>query len=303
MLKVKIGDEKEKKIYNLGDGIQSIIIMTLPLYLHKDEIGNNENTLVFIEEPEHLLHPGLQRKLIDTFNDKRFNNFQFFITTHSNHFLDVTLDYDSVSIFSLRKKLDDNDNDEKTPNFLIEDVSYGDTSTLEQLGVRNSSVFLSNCTIWIEGVTDRKYIKKYFDIYQKHLKKKAKKYLREHSDEKFDFIEFREDYHYSYVEYSGNNITHWSFLDDETELDNVAKINVERLCGKVCLIADRDNLKVEKGEEKPQKVERFEKLQKQIGNRFYPLNCKEIENTLSKNTIAEVVKYYEYFNFNKIKFT
>ena len=56
---VKIGDEIERPIYELGDGIQSIIILTLPLFLNK---GNN--LLVFIEEPEKLLHPGLQRKLV-----------------------------------------------------------------------------------------------------------------------------------------------------------------------------------------------------------------------------------------------
>ena len=28
-------------------------------------------------------------------------------------------------------------------------------------------------------------------------------------------LEYKEDYHYSFVEYGGNNITHWSFLDKE----------------------------------------------------------------------------------------
>lgn len=295
VLTIKIGDEKERKIYDLGDGIQSIIIMTLPLYLKEKE--ENETVLVFIEEPEDLLHPGLQRKLIDTFNDERFANYQFFITTHSNHFLDVTLDYSNVSVFSLRKKLDDGDDDEKNAQFMIDNVSYGNTDTLELLGIRNSSVFLSNCTIWIEGVTDRHYIKKYFDIYQNHLKMRVKSYMKENPEEDFNFIGFREDYHFSYVEYAGNNITHWSFLDDESELDNTARINVERLCGKVFLIADRDNLGLELKKQNKQKVERFKKLRKHLGNRFYPLKCKEIENTLSKNTVAEIVREYEeYFN-------
>lgn len=70
---VKIGDEKEMPIYNLGDGIQSIIILTFPLYAH---LG--ENLLVFIEEPELYLHPGLQRKLIETFLRDEFSGYQFF---------------------------------------------------------------------------------------------------------------------------------------------------------------------------------------------------------------------------------
>lgn len=79
VIMVKIGDEGQKPIYDLGDGIQSIIVNTLPLFLIKDEIEDNENALVFIEEPEHLLHPSLQRKLIETFNDERFEKFQFFL--------------------------------------------------------------------------------------------------------------------------------------------------------------------------------------------------------------------------------
>lgn len=296
ILRIKIGDEKEKEIYNLGDGIQSIIIMTFPLFLYLDkEELKDSNLLFFIEEPEHLLHPGLQRKLMDTFHDERFKDYQFFVTTHSNHFLDITLDYDDVSIFYLRKELGDDEGVEKTPYFSIEPLSYGDTNVLELLGVRNTSVFLSNCTIWIEGVTDRKYIRKYFEIYQTYLKKKFEDYLKENPDEKekLDFIEFREDYNFSFVEYSGNNITHWSFLDDESELKDGERINVERLCGKLFLIVDRDKLKKDKDDEIPEKVKRFEKLQKKLSKRFYLMDCKEIENTLSKNTIAEVVRDYE----------
>lgn len=149
VLYVKIGKEKEQPIYNLGDGIQSIIILTFPLFINKDE-----NLLVFIEEPELYLHPGLQRKLIETFMS--FKNFQYFITTHSNHFLDITLDVDAISIYTFRKQLENEiDTREVTANFVIENTSNEDNSILEMIGVKNSSVFLSNCTIWVEGITDR----------------------------------------------------------------------------------------------------------------------------------------------------
>ena len=113
VLSIKIGDEHEKPIYELGDGIQSIIILTFYLFLHK-----NENLLVFIEEPEQYLHPGLQRKLIETFlYEEGFENFHFFFTTHSNHFLDITLDFNNISIFTIKKELDNSDNEEKKPSF------------------------------------------------------------------------------------------------------------------------------------------------------------------------------------------
>lgn len=266
-LTIKIGEEKEQPIYNLGDGIQSIIIITMPLFLNR-----GKNLLVFIEEPEQLMHPELQRKLIETFlNQEGFENYQYFVTTHSNHFLDITLDFSDISIYSLKKEFDETDEKEKTAKFFIENLSHGDSSSLELLGVRNSSVFLSNCTIWVEGITDRKYFRHYLGLYQKHLK-----------DQKDDnFVEVKEDYHYSFVEYGGDNITHWSFLDKEDK-----PINVDRLCGKLFLIADKDE----------GKEERHKKLEEILGDRFYPLECREVENLLSKNILWNVIAEYEKVN-------
>jgi len=269
VLTVKIGDEHEKPIYDLGDGLQSIIILTLQLFLHK-----NENLLVFIEEPEQYLHPGLQRKLIETFlTEKGFENFQFFFTTHSNHFLDITLDFDDISIYSVKKELDNSDNDEKIPSFTIENLSEGDTNALKLLGVRNSSVFLANCTIWVEGITDRHYLKHYLDLYKKEFKEEP------------DFIEFKEDYHYSFVEYGGNNITHWSFLDKEEK-----PINVEKLCGRLFLLADKDQ-----GKEK-----RHQQLKETLGEeRVHILECNEIENLVSPDVLLKILKDYEKIKDNE----
>lgn len=74
---------------------------------------------------------------------------------------------------------------------------------------------------------------------------------------------FTEDLHFSFVEYDGSCITHWSFLDEEED-----PIDVARLCGKVFLIADRDE----------GKEVRYAKLKKSLGKRFHVLPYREIEN-------------------------
>ena len=52
VLTVKIGKEMERPIFSLGEGIQSIIILTLPLFLYLEKTKEtNTNILVFIEEP------------------------------------------------------------------------------------------------------------------------------------------------------------------------------------------------------------------------------------------------------------
>lgn len=52
------------------------------------------NSFIFIDEPELNLHPGMQRLFFEqiTLNkDITDKNLTFFITTHSNHLLDLTL--------------------------------------------------------------------------------------------------------------------------------------------------------------------------------------------------------------------
>lgn len=256
----------EKPIYHLGDGIQALIIMLYPLFKNR-----GENMIFFIEEPETHLHPGMQRIFLEALQDPRFSTFQYFITTHSNHFLDLTLDMNNISIYTFKKKVQ---------IYLIENVNNDDNNVLELIGVRNSSVFLSNCTIWVEGITDRLYIKKYLEVYQREVSK----------------TNYHEDIHYSFVEYGGNNIEHWSFLNDEG--DDEQRINVERLCSKLFLITDSDGANEEN---KQWKTERFKLLKKNLGNRYHTIKAIEIENILSKDIIKKYIQNREKNN-NKLNF-
>lgn len=265
VLYVKIGTEKEYPIYNLGDGIQSLIILTFPLFKY-----SGENLLLFMEEPELYLHPGMQRKFLEIISNDKFNNYQYFLTTHSNHFLDMTLDMDKISIYSFNKELDSEDTQERNAQFSIENVSNENTSILKLLGVRNSAVFLSNCTIWVEGITDRYYIRHFLKLYQEH-QEGLKKY--------------REDVHYSFIEYSGNNITHWSFLDDqETGEETFKSIDESKVCSTLFLITDKDG---------KQKQGRQQRLQDVLGERYYCLECREIENIISLDVLKNVIAKYE----------
>ncbi|MGY8611579.1 AAA family ATPase [Bacillus velezensis] len=276
VIKVKIGAESEKNIFELGDGIQSLIILTFPLFKFSEE-----NLLLFIEEPELYLHPGMQRKFIEIIMNEQFANHQFFFTTHSNHFLDMILDMDRISVYKFNKELEEPSGDlieELDPTFSIENVSNENKSVLQELGVRNSAVLLSNCTIWVEGITDRLYIRRFLKVFQEY-----------HTDLK----QFKEDIHYSFIEYSGGNITHWSFLDDdETEADEGhASMNSEKICSTLFLISDKDG---------DDKRPRQEKLKEVLGERYYCLECKEIENILSPDTIRKVISEYEKINLEHL---
>ena len=264
-LDIKIGDEKEQSIHNLGDGIQAILILAFPLFVRE-----HEHLLVFIEEPELFMHPWLQRVFLEMLHT-RFPRHQYFLTTHSNHFLDLTLDIESVSVFAFEKHLEAKADREKPPRFTVTNVSRSDRRPLELLGVRNSSVLLTNCTIWVEGITDRRYLAHWLALYQQQLQGNT-------SAGRAKF--FKEDLHYSFVEYSGGNITHWSFLDETGP-------EVKRLCGKLFLIADNDGAAPDSA-----KGKRHTKLTARLGDRFCLLPVREIENLLTPEALRLVLEAY-----------
>ena len=59
-LSVKIGNETDKALHNLGDGIKQLITLLYKIYEKR-----NKEAIFLIEEPEINLHPGYQRKFIE----------------------------------------------------------------------------------------------------------------------------------------------------------------------------------------------------------------------------------------------
>lgn len=259
LLYVKIGND-ERPIYDWGDGTQQLIIILFSLFVHKDE----ENKLFFIEEPEMYLHPGILRKFIEVINSETFKNHQYFITTHSNIILDTSADSNiEMSIFKFKKFK--NKTTDKNPRFLIEQCNNGDVSLLNELGIRNSSVFLSNCSVWIEGITDRLYLKHFLELYLKKYSEKTK---------------FRENIDFTFIEYGGGNLVHFNF----EKKNSTDSINARYINNKIFLIADNDGSKASS-----KKGQRKARLKEVLGDNFYELSVLEIENLISQNILKAVL--------------
>jgi predicted ATPase len=163
-LRIKIGNEPEFPIYQLGTGLQMVILLTLPLFECKSGI-------ICIEEPELFLHPGLQKQLLDVFasDDENlpFRDSVFFLSTHSNHIIDSQFSENKRSIFTVQKIL----NDGRNVKFRITNLAHRQKDALHLLGVTNTSVYLANCTIWVEGVTDRLYLSAFMRAFLGYIKK------------------------------------------------------------------------------------------------------------------------------------
>jgi len=285
---IRIGDNDERPIYNLGDGMQSLIICTYPIVTE-----TKPGSLFFLEEPDLCMHPSLQRTFLEVLKTyHRKMGHQFFITTHSNHLLDLIEDNELVSIFSFSEiadrapdpadssQSDSDSNPEPSkpkPSFRIRPSNLRDRHTLLELGVRPSATYLANATIWVEGVSDCAYLRAYMEAFVHYLKHQGNGWGKALAQR---LEQYKEDRHYAFVEYSGANLTHFSF--EERESDNgQTETSVSDLCGKAIVIADGDI--VEKGD-------RIAHFVDQLKERFICLPCKEIENLIPEELMKKQIR-------------
>lgn len=262
---IKIGDEEQFPIYKLGDGLQQVIIMTYEAFIKKDKTH-----AFFIEEPELHMHAGMVRQLMNFYLNETTH--YYFFTTHSNHLLDMVDESDQVIIQKIIKEIDEDN------KFFFKIYNCDkDHELLTSLGVRPSSVYLANCTIWIEGVTDRMYLSKLMDKYLKEIKSSEFENYKKYKS-------FMPNFHYTFIEYAGGNITHWSFIDDYPSKEEALKflehskgLTAKAISKNILLLADGDN------EGKAKRLQEWESELKP--ENVYILPCKEIENTLDSSII------------------
>ena len=289
---IKIGNKEGRPIYDLGDGMQSLIICTYPIVTETEP-----GSLFFLEEPDLCMHPSLQRTFLEVLKTyHRKMGHQFFMTTHSNHLLDLLEDNELVSIFSFSEIADqtlatadlpqvdsaaNSQSSKPKPSFRIRPSILRDRQILLELGVRPSATFLANATIWVEGVSDCAYLRAYMEAFVYYLKAQGNDWGKNGINGKSiaqRLEEYKEDRHYAFVEYSGANLTHFSFQDaecDEGEGQATSSIvtNVPYLCSKAIVIADGDITDSNKGD-------RWKLFATQLDDRFIGLPCKEIENLI-----------------------
>ncbi|NRA58985.1 MAG: AAA family ATPase, partial [Phycisphaerales bacterium] len=261
-LYVRIEPEPERAVSELGDGLQSIVIQLAPAFL-----SEGKTLTLFIEEPELYLHPGLQRRLFEVLLDldqyTHWDRHQVFVTSHSNHLLDLTLDHDRIAVLRVEKTVGERSDNpvsrataEEDATFLVEKVGAGEIRLLHDLGVQSSSVFLSNCTIWVEGPTDRTILRRYMELVAER-----------------DGVELREDLDFSFVYYGGSLAERLSLLDEDGP-------DVDRMCSRMLFVAGGD---IE------EKADRAERLEARLKERFHLLKCREIENTVSPEVLRRVI--------------
>ncbi|MBB2949319.1 AAA family ATPase [Sphingobacterium sp. JUb56] len=256
-IKISLPGERPNISFNdLGDGVSGIINLLYPIFTAHDD------SWVFIEEPENNLHPAFQNIFVKTLAENSFlkkKNLKIFINTHSNHILvNSYLSPQDINVMVFSKR------DQDTTSI----TSFNDDkkSTLDLLGVLNTSVLISNCLLWVEGITDRLYVKSFLKAYINSLKKK-------------DQV-IREGLDYCFIEYGGSSIIHYDF--NET-VENTASADIKAFysSNRILVLADNDN--------NEGKSIRFSKIK----NRqfvYLDTGLPEIENILPDEILKDFLK-------------
>lgn len=238
-------DNKVLPLESLGTGVHEVIILAAAATTLND-------TVLCIEEPELHLNPILQRKLLNYLSQKTSN--QYFITTHSPAIMDTF----GAEIYHITQS----DGESKVVRASSDRMK---SDACEDLGYHPSDLLQTNCVIWVEGPSDRVYIK-YWLTYKAP--------------------EFSEGIHYSIMFYGGRLLSHLSGEENESALDEFISLRKLNKRGVIVIDSDKSTAHTHLNKTKKRLIKEFDK-----GPGFsWVTSGREIENYLSEKQLKFGIK-------------
>ena len=240
-----------------GSGLKTIILVLLNLII-MPKLNEYENRKIVygFEELENNLHPALQRRLFDyLYNYAILKDTRIFITTHSHVAINAFFGRDDTRIYHVIKE---NGRAEiKKIDTFIDKVEI-----LDDLDVKASDILQSNGIVWVEGPSDRIYIKRWLEVFTENA-----------------FIEGKD---YQFLYYGGKTLANYS-LEENPQLINILTTNHNAA---IIMDSDKRNRQSKLNDTKKRVIEEFDKL----GMFCWVTKGKEIENYISCAALSKALE-------------
>ena len=256
-------NENRFPLSKMGSGLKTIILVLLNLLvmpyiasygtIPESEV-HYENMVFAFEELENNLHPALQRRLFDyiyKFSIKQDTT--ILLTSHSHVAINMFADMENAKLYHVNKEKGKS-SIHKVDDFITK------CEILSDLDVRASDLLQSNGIIWVEGPSDKVYIKRWLEIW---------------GDK--DLVEGKD---YQFLYYGGRILSHFT-ADTENKDDNLIKILSTNRNSAIVIDSDICGERKDINDTKKRIREEFE-----ASNLFcWITDGKEIENYISYQAI------------------
>ena len=178
--------------------------------------------ILVVEEPENNLHPALLRRLLEFLAAKRAElGFSLVMTTHSPVCIDWSTRREDAALVHVKR--------DGTRSKCENVMDYkGQAQVLDDLDVRGSDLLQSNGIIWVEGPSDRVYIKRWIDLESNGA--------------------LIEGAHYSFMYYGGKVLAHFEAVPNSEFSQLLSMVTVNR---NVAIVMDSDRKHTPGSERKP----------------------------------------------------
>ncbi len=156
-------DELEKGRISLADsgsGMKTVLLVLINMVVMPQLEKRDPSTYVFaFEELENNLHPGLQRRLMQYVHEKlKAMDAVALVTTHAPAVIDMFAHVEDAQILYVT-----NDGHSSQVH-LVEDTPKSH-EILNDLDVRASDILQTNGIVWVEGISDVIYLRRWLVLY------------------------------------------------------------------------------------------------------------------------------------------
>ena len=239
-----------------GSGLKTIVLVLLNLLVIPNTKEYCGKSIVYgFEELENNLHPALQRRLFEYLYEYSVkNNVILFLTTHSHIAINAFFDKEDTSIYHVIKE-------KGYAKIKCIETHIDKTEILDDLDVKASDILQSNGIIWVEGPSDRIYIKRWFELFTPNNYKEGK--------------------HYQFLYYGGRLLSQYS-AKEETDLINIITTNRNAA---IVIDSDKRYKSATLNDTKKRIMQEFDKLEMF----YWVTKGKEIENYLPKHAIESML--------------